>query len=101
MNVHKNARLTASGREWMMARVASGQTPQSVTNVGFPSISELQTGPPGAAGSLDQIEVAARYFSIALWIFRAIRASTTAESSMQPWLPISRRDLGKPGRTAI
>ncbi len=53
MNVHKNARLTARGREWMMARVASGQTPQAVTNVGFPSISEIQTGPPGAAGSLD------------------------------------------------
>jgi hypothetical protein len=30
MNVHKNARLTARGREWMVARVASGQTPQAV-----------------------------------------------------------------------
>jgi transposase InsO family protein len=31
MNVHKNARLTGRGREWMVARVASGQTPQAVS----------------------------------------------------------------------
>jgi len=31
MNVHKNARLTARGREWLVAQVASGQTPQAVS----------------------------------------------------------------------
>jgi len=31
MNVHKNARLTGRGREWLVARVASGQTPQAVS----------------------------------------------------------------------
>lgn len=31
MNVHKNARLTARGREWMVAQVASGQTPQAAS----------------------------------------------------------------------
>ncbi len=31
MNVHKNARLTAHGREWIVARVASGQTLQAVS----------------------------------------------------------------------
>ena len=31
MNVHKNARLTGRGREWMVARVASGQRPQAVS----------------------------------------------------------------------
>src|ERR1700688_184504 len=30
MNVHKNARLTAHGRERIVAQVASGQTPQAV-----------------------------------------------------------------------
>ncbi|QEX20455.1 transposase [Hypericibacter adhaerens] len=31
MNVHKNARLTARGREWMVGLVASGQTPKAVS----------------------------------------------------------------------
>jgi transposase InsO family protein len=31
MNVHKNARQTARGREWMIAQVASGQTPKAVS----------------------------------------------------------------------
>lgn len=31
MNVHKNARLTAHGRERIVAQVASGQTPQAVS----------------------------------------------------------------------
>src|SRR6202158_4992031 len=30
MNVHKNARLTARGREWIVSQAASGQTPQAV-----------------------------------------------------------------------
>jgi transposase len=31
MNVHKNARLTARGREWIVGQVAGGQTPQAVS----------------------------------------------------------------------
>jgi transposase InsO family protein len=31
MNVHKNARLTARGREWIVSQVAGGQTPQAVS----------------------------------------------------------------------
>src|SRR5258705_11164496 len=31
MNVHKNARLTGRGREWLVARGANGQTPQAVS----------------------------------------------------------------------
>ena len=31
MNVHKNARLTPRGREWIVALVASGQTPKAVS----------------------------------------------------------------------
>lgn len=31
MNVHKNARLTPRGREWMVAQVARGQTPQAIS----------------------------------------------------------------------
>ncbi len=31
MNVHKNARLTARGREWIVSQVASGQTPKAVS----------------------------------------------------------------------
>lgn len=30
MNVHKNARLTPRGREWIVSQVASGQTPQAI-----------------------------------------------------------------------
>jgi transposase InsO family protein len=30
MNIHKNARLTARGREWIVSLAASGQTPQAV-----------------------------------------------------------------------
>jgi transposase InsO family protein len=30
MNVHKNARLTPRGREWIVSQAASGQTPQAV-----------------------------------------------------------------------
>ena len=30
MNVHKNARLTPRGREWMVSLAARGQTPQAV-----------------------------------------------------------------------
>jgi transposase InsO family protein len=30
MNVHKNARLTPRGREWMVSQTASGQTPKAV-----------------------------------------------------------------------
>ena len=30
MNVHKNARLTPRGREWIVRQVASGQTPEAV-----------------------------------------------------------------------
>ncbi len=30
MNVHKNARLTPRGREWIVRLVASGQTPEAV-----------------------------------------------------------------------
>jgi transposase InsO family protein len=31
MNVHKNARLTSRGREWIVSQVASGQTPKAVS----------------------------------------------------------------------
>ncbi len=31
MNVHKNARLTSRGREWIVRQVASGQTPKAVS----------------------------------------------------------------------
>lgn len=31
MNIHKNARLTPSGREWIVRQVASGQTPEAVS----------------------------------------------------------------------
>jgi transposase InsO family protein len=31
MNVHKNARLTPRGREWIVSQVASGQTPKAVS----------------------------------------------------------------------
>jgi transposase InsO family protein len=31
MNVHKNARLTPRGREWIVCQVASGQTPKAVS----------------------------------------------------------------------
>ncbi len=31
MNVHKNARLTARGREWIVSQVASGQTPKAAS----------------------------------------------------------------------
>ena len=30
MNVHKNARLTPRGREWVVSQAASGQTPQAI-----------------------------------------------------------------------
>jgi transposase len=30
MNVHKNARLTPRGREWIVRQVESGQTPEAV-----------------------------------------------------------------------
>jgi hypothetical protein len=30
MNVHKDARLTSRGREWVISQVASGQTPKAV-----------------------------------------------------------------------
>ena len=30
MNVHKNARLTPRGREWMVSLAARAQTPQAV-----------------------------------------------------------------------
>ena len=30
MNLHKNARLTPRGREWIVSQVASGQTPKAV-----------------------------------------------------------------------
>ena len=29
MNIHKNARLTPAGREWIVRQVASGQTPEA------------------------------------------------------------------------
>jgi transposase InsO family protein len=32
MNIHKNARLTAFGREWIVRQVESGQTPEAVSS---------------------------------------------------------------------
>ncbi len=46
MNVHKNARLTPRGRERIIERDASGQTPQAISQaVGVDSVGEVQQKP--------------------------------------------------------